>query len=76
MANKEFQIPIKGYSSGLPPHIQPTLTTGYMDNMFPRGTLEQKIRLTQRPGLDKTFAVQIGGDSAPVVCMLSVTTVD
>jgi len=72
----EFQIPIKGYSEGFTPDKQPSLTTGYMDNMFPRGTLEEKIRLTQRPGLDKTFAAQIGGDTAPIVCILSVTTVD
>lgn len=76
MANREFQIPIKGYSEGLPPDKQPPLTAGYMDNMYPRGTLEKRIRLTQRPGLDKIFAQQIGGGSAPIVAMCSVTTVD
>jgi len=72
----EFSIPIKGYSEGFTPDKQPQLTTGYMDNMFPRGTLEKKIRLVQRPGLNKTFAAQVGGDATPIVCMLSVTTVD
>ena len=47
-----------------------------MDNMYPRGTLEKKIRLTQRPGLDKIFDQQIGGDSAPIITMCSITTVD
>ena len=72
----DIQIPIKGYSEGFSADKQPQLTTGYMNNMFPRGTLEKKIRLTQRPGLDKTFAAQIGGETAPIVFILSVTTVD
>jgi len=72
----DIPIPIKGYSEGFTPGNQPQLTTGYMDNMFPRGTLEKKIRLTQRPGLDKVFAAQVGGDAAPIVSILSVTTVD
>ena len=76
ISNRDFQLPVKGYSEGLPPHIQPPLTTGFINNMYPRGTLEKKIRLTQRPGLDKIFDQQIGGGSAPVVAMISVTTVD
>jgi len=76
MANRDFQIPIKGYSEGLSADKQPPLTTGFMDNMYPRGTLEKKIRLTQRPGLDKIFPQQIGGDSAPIITMCSITTVD
>ena len=72
----ELSIPIKGYSDSFTPDKQPQLTTGYMDNMFPRGTLEKKIRLTQRPGLDKAFAAQIGDEAAPIVFLLSVTTVD
>jgi len=76
MANKEFQVPIKGYSLGVQPDKQPQGTTGYINNMYPRGQLEGWIRLVQRPGLDKTFAAQIGGDTAPIVLLLSVTTVD
>lgn len=76
MANRNIAIPIKGYSEGLSPDKQPSLTTGYMDNMYPRGTLEKKIRLTQRPGSEKVFAQQIGGDTAPIVAVCSVTTID
>lgn len=76
MANRDFQVPIKGYSAGLSTDKQPPLTTEYIDNMCPRGTLEKKIRLTQRAGLDKVFAQQIGGDTAPIVAICSVTAVD
>lgn len=76
MANRDFSIPIKGYSEGLSPDKQPPLTTGYMDNMYPRGTLEKKIRLTQRPGVDKAFAAQIGGEAAPIVFIGAITTID
>jgi hypothetical protein len=76
MANRDFSIPIKGYSRGLSPDKQPPLTTGYIDNMYPRGTLEELIRLVQRPGEDKIFAAQVGGAALPTVFILSVTTVD
>ena len=77
MANRNFSIPIKGYSAGLSPDKQPLLTTGYMSNMYPRGTLEKLIRLVQRPGEDKVFDQIIGGGTdAPIVILLSVTTVD
>jgi len=76
VANKEFQIPIRGYSEGLSPDKQPPLTTGYADNIYPRGTLEKKIRFVQRPGLDKIFDQQIGGGDALITAMCSVTTVD
>lgn len=76
MANRDFQIPIKGYSASLPPDKQAPLTTGHMDNIYPFGALDNKIRLVQRPGMDNVFAQQIAGSSMPVVVMLSVTTVD
>ena len=76
MANKQFNIPIKGFSESLTPDKQPGLTTGYMDNIFPRGTLERKLRLTQRPGLDKVFSQQVGGIDTPIIFMFSITTVD
>lgn len=44
--------------------------------MYPRGTLEKKIRLTQRPAVVKIFTDLIGGDNVAVVAMLSVTVVD
>lgn len=47
-----------------------------MNNMFPIGTLERKIRLVQMPGTDKVFAQLIGGDTAPIVAMSSITVID
>lgn len=76
MANRDFSIPIRGYSTKLQPDKQPQLTTGYISNMYPIGTILQWLRLVQRPGTDKAFAQQIGGAEAPIVILLSVTTVD
>lgn len=76
MANKEFELPIRGVSEGLPPDKQEQLTTGYMNNMIPRGVLERKIRLTQRPGLDKVYTQQVGGADAPIVWIGSIVVVD
>lgn len=76
MANKDFLIPIRGYSDSLPADKQAPLTTGHIDNIYPFGALDNKIRLVQRPGLDNVFAQQIAGSTMPVVVMLSVTTVD
>jgi hypothetical protein len=76
MANKDFQIPIKGYSTKLQPDKQPHLTTGYISDMYPIGTILQWLRLIQRPGTDKAYAAQIGGSTAPVVLLISVTSMD
>ncbi|KKL74312.1 hypothetical protein LCGC14_2066140 [marine sediment metagenome] len=76
MANKDFQVPIKGYSTKIQPDKQPYLTTGYISNMYPIGTILQWLRLIQRPGTDKVYSQQIGGDTVPIVILLSVTTVD
>lgn len=72
----DFNIPIKGYNEGLSADKQPALTTGYMSNMYPRGTLEKKIRLVQMPGADKAFAAQIGGMSVAVIKLFSITVVN
>ena len=75
MANKDFMLPIKGFSDALPADKQPMLTTGYMNNIYPFGALDNKIRLVQRPGMDNVFAQQIGGQAAPIIAMCSVTVV-
>lgn len=75
MANRAFNLPIKGYSDVIPPDKQVTLTTGYMDNMYPLGALNNKIRLVQRPGIGNTFTQQISGVASPVVVILSVTAI-
>ena len=75
MANRDFQIPIKGFSDALPADKQPILTTGHIDNIYPFGALDNKIRLVQRPGFDNVFAQQIAGSDMPIVAMCSVTVV-
>ena len=75
MSNKDFMLPIKGFSDALPADKQPMLTTGYIDNIYPFGALDNKIRLVQRPGMDNVFAQQIAGSAMPIVAMCSVTVV-
>ena len=76
MANKEFPLPINGVNYGLPVDKTPAQFSGYMNNVFPRDVLERRIRLGQRPGLDKVFSQQIGGEENPVIELLFVTVVD
>lgn len=76
MANRFFLPPIKGVSESLDPSNQVPLTSGYMDNCRPIDVLEQQVRIGQRPGLDKVFDQQIGGDTASIVFIGIITTVD
>jgi hypothetical protein len=75
MANRDFNMPIKGFSDSLSPDKQIPLTTGHMNNIYPYGALDNKIRLIQRPGLGNTFAYQISGVASPIVVILSVTAI-
>ena len=76
MANKEFPLPINGVNYGLPVDKTPAQFSGYMNNVFPRDVLERRIRLGQRPGLDKVYSQQIGGTSYPILALMVVVTVD
>lgn len=75
MANRNFNLPIKGFSEALPPDKQPILTSGYINNIYPFGALDNKIRLVQRPGMDNVFAQQVSSTASPVVAICSVTVV-
>ena len=68
--------PILGISAGFNWDNQPAMTTDYMLNTIPIDQLESRMRLGQRPGLDKVFDQQIGGGAAPIVEMLQITVVD
>jgi len=72
----QFTLPLEGYSRGLTPGTEKVSTSPYMNNVRPRDTLENWIRLGQRPGLKKSFAQQIGGAAQPIVWMGWVTSVD
>lgn len=68
--------PIKGISKGLPVDKEPPTTSGYMNNVRPIDTLERRLRLGQRPGLDKWGAgTQIGSSEQPVVAMCIVASI-
>ena len=76
MPHIRIQAPLKGIFKGSASGDLPSLTSEYMNNVRPRDVLENKIRLGQRPGLDKWGAgTQIGADAQPVVFMISVSSV-
>jgi len=73
---QELIPPIKGVSKGLPVDKEHPTTSGYMNNVRPVDSLERRLRLGQRPGLDKWGAgVQIGAAEQPVVAMCIVAAV-
>jgi len=72
----EFLLPIKGISYGFRPDKAPPLTSHYMNNVRPIDVLEKRVRIGQRPGLDKWGdGDQIGAAEQPVVAMTIVTSV-
>lgn len=73
---QELIPPIKGVSKGLPVDKEHPTTSGYMNNVRPIDTLERRLRLGQRPGLDKWgTGTQIGAAEQPVVAMCIVAAV-
>lgn len=72
----EFALPIKGISYGFPVDKSPPLTSGYANNFRAICTLEKRVRIGQRPGQDKAYAQQIGGATAPITAICSITTID
>ena len=76
MANREIGIPIGGVDYGLPVDKSSQATSGYMNNVFPRDVLERRLRLGQRPGMDKLYTQQIGAIDNPIVAVCQIITVD
>lgn len=74
MANIIFNLPVKGFSEGLPLDKSDQLTTGHMNNVRSYG-LDRKIKITQRPAVIKWSSTQIGDTEQPVVAICSVSTV-
>ena len=73
----ELPPPIQGISKGVPVDKESPATSGYMNNVRPVDVLESRIRLGQRPGLDKWgTGTQIGGAEQPVVAMCIVAAVN
>lgn len=73
MANKNFSLPVKGVNYGFPVDKTPPTHSGYMNNVRLRDTLENRIRLGQRPGLKKAYSQQIGGADSLIKALGSVT---
>jgi len=72
----ELPNPIQGVSKGVPVDKESPATSGYMSNVRPIDVLEKRIRLGQRPALDKWGAgTQVGAAEQPVVAMCIVASV-
>jgi hypothetical protein len=72
----EILPPVKGIFQGTEFDHAPQLTSSYMTNVRPRDILEGRIRIGQRPGLDKWGdGDRIGAAFQPVVEILSVASV-
>jgi len=72
----ELPPPIQGISKGVPVDKESPATSGYMNNVRPVDVLESRIRLGQRPGLDKWGAgTQIGAAEQPIVACCIVNSV-
>ena len=72
---QEWPLPIFGISRIITVEKEPAKYSGYMSNVRPTDALENKIRLGQRPGLDKWSTTQIGSAEQPVVALCVVSSV-
>ena len=72
---EEIPLPLKGVSESLPLDKQGAVTTFSMNNVRPFDTLERRIRLGQRPGLDKKYGQQVGSVAGAVVAMIAVAVI-
>jgi hypothetical protein len=65
----KIPIPIKGKYVGVPIAEAPVGTSGDLKNVRPRDVAEGRLRIGQRPGLDKWSTDQLGGADAPIVAI-------
>jgi len=76
VAHVNFQLPIKGIHRGGSVETSPALTSGFMSNCRARDVLENKVRIGQRPGLEKWGdGDRVGSANAPAVTICAVSTV-
>ena len=72
----EILPPVKGLFRGTLLGHAPELTSESMNNVRPIDTLEKRIRIGQRPGLDKWGnGTQVGAAEQPVVAMTFVNSI-
>ena len=72
----ELPLPLRGINYALPDDKIGAGYSPYMLNVRPFDTLERKVRIGQRPGLDKMYSQQIGGATEPIVYLGSIPVVD
>lgn len=73
---QEWPLSIRGVDYSTPQDKENPANSSYMQNVRPFDVLERRIRLGQRPGMDKMFSQQISGESAPIVWLQEITLVD
>ena len=72
----ELLPPIKGVFRGSLTGHAPELTSEVMNNVRPVDVQEKRVRIGQRPGLDKwANGTQVGAAEQPVVAMCFVSSV-
>ncbi len=72
----ELLPPIKGVFRGSLTGHAPELTSESMNNVRPVDVQEKRVRIGQRPGLDKwANGTQVGAAEQPVVAMIFVSSV-
>jgi len=75
MPTIEFELPLRGVVQGLPSDKPTPKSSEYMNNVRVIDILERKVRIGQRPALDKWSTDQVGAAEQPVVAMCIVSTV-
>lgn len=76
MTQFEILMPLRGVAQGTAHDPAIPMTSEYMNNVRPRDTLSTRLRIGQRPGLDKRYDQQVGTPNDPIASMVSVTTTD
>ena len=72
----ELLPPIRGLFKGSLTGHAPELTSEYMSNVRPVDVQEKRVRIGQRPGLDKWGnGTQVGAAEQPVVAFCFVSSV-
>ena len=73
---QSWPIPIKGISRIIAVDKESPFFSGYLNNVRPSDVLENRIRLGQRPGLDRWSLSQVGAAEQPVVAVTMVSSTE
>ncbi|MCJ7828914.1 MAG: hypothetical protein MUP81_04150 [Dehalococcoidia bacterium] len=71
----DIVLPLKGIFRGVSSNAGVSGYSEYMNNVRAIDVMEKKVRIGQRPGLDKWSATQIGAVEQPVVFLCVVSSV-